>query len=200
MRYFLSLFLSLSVSMPIYLLAQEEITVAEAESTAASEAEEEVDSSQLTSRSKSYDAEAIGELFDEQRAQNKRIAEEMVPHFNVDQLDVITLAPVETDPYHLRNFDQLLDKIDPQPRRRLQRLAELDPIAAADLQVSMRADERFFAGEDDATFDRNAGRTANVDVLTLTSAIGSAITKAKESRKKKSVMDDQEAIDVSAPE
>lgn len=143
---------------------------------------------------KSFDATTVQEMFDELGEQNAKAAAEIAPQFKADaieDMDVITLAPVTTDPYHIRNFDQLLEKLDPQPRKRLQRLAELDPAAAADLQVSIRSEERFFGGENDAGFDSDAGRTANVDFRRVGSTISDAVKKAKDSMRKKQATDDQ---------
>ena len=145
---------------------------------------------------KLYDAESVEELFQEYQAENERRTEQMAPHLNSDGLEIIELAPVQVDPYHVRNFDLLLEKIDPQPRRRLERLAELDPVAAAELQVSMRAEERFFAGENEATYDQNAGRPASVDFRKIGQSVSSALARARNAVREKKMTDDQDSLPV----
>lgn len=140
---------------------------------------------------KIFDAATVGELFSELKAENEKRAAEEAPHMNPEDLEVIELAPLEVEPFDQYKFRILAEKIDPQPRRRLARLAELDPAAAADLQVTMRAEERFFAGEEDATYDANAGRVAEVDFRKASAAAVAAMQKASKSLKTKSVTDDQ---------
>lgn len=160
---------------------------AKAAEAAEAEASEAVD---IPVGTKAFDADTVGELFQEYQAENKRRAEEMAPHMNSENLEVIELAPVNVDPYEIRNMDLLLQKLDPQPRRRLQRLAELDPKAAADLQVSMRSEERFFAGELDPG-DADAGRTANVDFRKVGESMATAIEKAKAALRENKATDNQ---------
>ena len=162
--------------------------------------EKATDQGENSADTTAFDSKTLEALFQQQQEENKRNAAELAPHMNADDLDMVVLAPVETEAFHIRNFDALLEELDPQPEQRMQRLAELDQKAAWDLQDSIRADERFFAGEDDLTFDRNAGRVATFGAGTLTSAISSTISKAKESRKKKSMMDDQKTIDLAPQE
>lgn len=126
---------------------------------------------------KAFDAKEVAEIYAKTKRENERRARAEAPHLNMDHLEMVELAPFEVQANSLRNYDALLDKIDPQPRRRLQRLAELDPEAAFDLQVSMRSEERFFAGEADNTFDSNIGRTADFDAIALTKKIANAIKK-----------------------
>ncbi|EDY81593.1 hypothetical protein VDG1235_1211 [Verrucomicrobiia bacterium DG1235] len=140
---------------------------------------------------KSFDAETVNELFAEYKEENKRRAEEMAPHMNMDNLEVIELGPINAQAYEVRNLDLLIDRLDPQPRRRLQRLAELDPAAAADLQVTTRSAERFFAGEGDIGKDMNAGSTANVDFRQVGKSVSEALQKAKAAMREKKVTDDQ---------
>ncbi|MBK1880714.1 hypothetical protein [Pelagicoccus mobilis] len=139
---------------------------------------------------KSFDAESVNELFKEYEAENKRRAEEF-SHMNSDHLEVIELGPINAQAYEVRNLDLLIDKLDPQPRRRLQRLAELDPVAAANIQVTARSEERFFGGENDYGTDMNAGSTANVDFRKAGKAITSAFEKAKAAMREKKATDDQ---------
>lgn len=124
---------------------------------------------------KAFDAKEVAEIYAKTKRENERRARAEAPHLNMDHLEMVELAPFEVQANGLRDYDALLEKIDPQPRRRLQRLAELDPAAAFDLQVNMRAEERFFAGESDNTFDSNIGRTADFDAIALTKKIAKAI-------------------------
>lgn len=146
--------------------------------------------SEVSVGTKIYDAATVGELFQAYDEKNKRRAAEMAPHLNYDALDVIELAPVQVEANRIEKLRELSEKIDPQPLRRLQRLSELDPAAAADLRVTMRSEERFFAGEHDAISDMNAGRTANFDLGKVADALSAALKQAKTGPKK--VTDDQQ--------
>lgn len=143
---------------------------------------------------KSFDAATVNELFEELKDENERRAEQMAPHLNADSMEVIELSAREVPAYEVNNLDLLLEKLDPQPRRRLERLAELDPAAAADLQVSIRSEERFFAGEGDYINDANAGSTANVDFRKVGESVSSAIKKARAALREKKATDDQADI------
>jgi len=150
--------------------------------------------SEVSAGTKIYDAATVGELFQAYDEKNKRRAAEMAPHLNYDALDVIELAPVQVEANHIEKLRELSEKIDPQPLRRLQRLAELDPAAAADLRVTMRSEERFFAGEHDAIFDANVGRTANFDLGKVTDTLSAALKRAKPTAPSKKVTDDQQKM------
>lgn len=145
---------------------------------------------------KAFDADTVNELFSEYKAENERRAEQEAPHLNFENLEVIELAPVNAQAYEVRNLDDLIDRIDPQPRRRLERLAELDPQAAADIRVTARSEERFFAGENDPVSDMNAGSTANVDFRKVGESVSAVLEKAKGAMRKKKVTDDQAALPV----
>ena len=143
---------------------------------------------------KSFDAETVNELFAEYKAENERRAAAQVPHMNFDHLEVIELGPINAQAYEVRNLDVLIDRLDPQPRKRLARLAELDPVAAADIRVTARSEERFFAGENDYGSDMNAGSTANVDFRKVGQSLSSALEKAKKAFREKKATDDQAPV------
>lgn len=140
---------------------------------------------------KSFDAATVNELFATYKAENERIAEEFAPHMNFDHLEVIELGAVNAQAYEINNLDLLIDRLDPQPRRRLARLAELDPVAAANIRVTARSEERFFAGENDYGNDSNAGSTANVDFRKVGKSLSDALKKAKSTMREKKATDDQ---------
>lgn len=140
---------------------------------------------------KLYDADTVNELFSEYEEENKRRAEMMAPHMNTDNLEVIELGPVNAQAYEVTNLNLLVERLDPQPRRRLARLAELDPRAAADIRVTARSEERFFAGESDFGQDMNSGSTANVDFREVGKSVSSALSKAKAAMREKKATDDQ---------
>lgn len=140
---------------------------------------------------KSFDADTVNELFQTYKAENERVAEELAPHMNFDNLEVIELGAVNAQAYEVRNLDLLIDRLDPQPRRRLARLAELDPVAAANIRVTARSEERFFAGENDYGTDMNAGSTANVDFRKVGQSLNEALQKAKSAMREKKATDDQ---------
>src|SRR5690606_649829 len=137
------------------------------------------DAPRIQSGTKAFDAKEVAELYAKTKRENERRIQAEAPHLNMDHLDTVELAPFEVQAFALRDYDALLDKIDPQPRRRLERLSELDPEAAFDLQVSMRAEERFFAGEGDPQFDSNVGRSADFDAIKITKMIAESIKKEK---------------------
>lgn len=143
---------------------------------------------------KLFDAATVGELFETYQAENERLAKERAAQLNSGELQIIELAPLEVGPYDLHKFKELAERIDPRPQQRLARLAELDPKAAADLRVTMRAEERFFAGEDDATIDANAGRTADVDFRKATVAAVNAAQRVSKAMQGKKVTDDQPSV------
>lgn len=163
----------------------EEATVVPAKAETAAE---------LSVGTKLYDAATVDELFKKHGAENKRQAEALAPHMSLGSDQVFELRAVNVEANQLRNMRALADKIDPQPLRRLQRLAELDPAAAADIRVTMRANENFMAGADDAGMDMNAGRTANVDALKAVSALNDAVKRARKAARAKKVTDNQKAL------
>lgn len=139
---------------------------------------------------KLFDADTVNELFEEFKAENQRRAEELAPHMNSDSLEVFELRAVNAQAYEVNNLDLLIERLDPQPRRRLQRLAELDPVAAANIQVTARSEERFFGGENDYG-DRNAGSTANIDFRKAGKALTDALAKVKKATRERKATDDQ---------
>lgn len=159
-----------------------------------SEAEEAPVEDSVEVGTKAFDAETVNELFSEYQAENQRRAEELAPHMNSDELEVIELGPINAQAYEVRNLDLLIERLDPQPRRRLERLAELDPVAAANIRVTARAEERFFGGENDFDSDMNAGSTANIDFRKVGQSLSTALAKAKESVREKKVTDDQAPV------
>lgn len=140
---------------------------------------------------KSFDADTVKELFDEYKEENERRAKELAPHMNSDSLEVFELGPINAQAYEVRNLDLLIERLDPKPRKRLQRLAELDPVAAANLQVSARSEERFFGGENDYGSDMNAGSTANLDLRKAGKALNQALEKVKKATRERKATDDQ---------
>lgn len=143
---------------------------------------------------KAFDAETVNELFAEYQAENEKAATDLAPHMNFDNLEVIELGAVRAQAYEVKNLDLLIEQLDPQPRRRLQRLAELDPVAAANIRVTARSEERFFGGENDYGTDMNAGSTANIDFREVGKSLGNAINKAKAAMREKKATDDQQAL------
>ncbi len=143
---------------------------------------------------KSFDADTVNELFETYKAENERVAEEFAPHMNFDHLEVIELGAVNAQAYEVNNLDLLIERLDPQPRRRLARLAELDPVAAANIRVTARSEERFFGGEHDYGTDMNAGSTANVDFRKVGDSLNEALKKAKSALRKKKATDDQAPV------
>ncbi len=143
---------------------------------------------------KAFDADTVNELFETYKAENQRIAEDIAPHMNFDNLEVIDLGTINSQAYEVGNLDELIDRLDPQPRRRLARLAELDPVAAANIQVTARAEERFFAGENDFGTDMNAGSTANIDFRKVGASLNEAVKKAKAAMREKKATDDQAPV------
>ncbi len=188
------LFVSLFSATALFAQEEEVSPLVESET----EVEQEAAPAEVaTVGTKSFDAETVNELFKEYEAENERVAEELAPHMNFDNLEVIELGPVNAQAYEVRNLDMLIDKLDPQPRRRLARLAELDPVAAANIRVTARAEERFFSGEDDYANDMNAGSTANIDFREVGSALSDALKKAKASMREKKATDDQAEVPTS---
>ncbi len=153
------------------------------------------DAPDLSVGTKAFDAASVEELFETYKAENERRARQREVAILIgDDTNVIDMGTIQADPYHIRNFDQLVESIDPKPRRRLQRLAELDPVAAANIQVTRRAEERFFAGEQDPGVDPNVGRTANVDFREVGSSIANALERAKKAMAGKKATDDQQEL------
>lgn len=142
------------------------------------------------SGTKAFDAETVNELFEEYKAENERRAEELAPHMNADSLEVFELGAINAQAYEVRNLDLLIEKLDPKPRRRLQRLAELDPVAAANIQVTARSEERFFGGENDYD-DMGGGSTANIDFRKAGKALSEALAKVKQATRERKATDDQ---------
>ncbi len=146
---------------------------------------------------KLFDAATVGELFETYQAENERLASERAAMVSAGDTPIIELAPVEVGPFDAHKFREMAERIDPRPQQRLARLAELDPKAAAELRVTMRAEERFFAGEDDATRDANAGRTADVDFRKATIAAVNAAQRVSKAIQGKKVTDDQPEVPAS---
>lgn len=126
------------------------------ESQSAASGEETAPQARVSAGTKSFDAASIEDLYQEYKLKNEKLAKESAPHLSDDdRLDLVVLKAVNVEANSSQDYQKLLERIDPQPRRRLEIMKEFDPVAARDMQVALRSEERFFSGED--AFKTGAG-------------------------------------------
>ena len=97
-------------------------------------------------------------------------------HLNGEELDLVTLKTLDVGGTDIQLQRDLVERLDPKPRRRLQRIAEFDPEAAYDMMVTTRNDQEFISGQ----YDRRAtagdpGRSANFSGNQLYTAFEKAV-------------------------
>lgn len=132
--------------------AEDSVGVSDGNSSQAPAPEQAVGKKELSGISRgtaSYDAETIRELYQQYEQQNKRKAEAMPDHLNTEDMELVEFKPIVAEGYRIRNEDQLMQKLDPQPQNRIRRLASLDPELANEILVASRNDQAFMRGEND---------------------------------------------------
>lgn len=135
-----------------------------------------------------FDETEIKKLYKNSKSQNEKLNEGLPAHLNPEEMDLVTLKTLNVGGADLKLQRDLVEALDPQPRRRLQRIAEIDPDAAHEMMVTMRNDHEFMTGRyDRASSSGDPGRQADFTGATLGKAIENAIgalQKATGSKKK----------------
>ncbi len=135
-----------------------------------------------------FDETEIKKLYKDSKSQNEKLNEGLPAHLNPEEMDLVTLKTLNVGGADLKLQRDLVEALDPQPRRRLQRIAEIDPDAAHEMMVTMRNDHEFMTGRyDRASSSGDPGRQADFTGATLGKAIENAISalqKATGSKKK----------------
>ncbi len=101
-----------------------------------------------------FDEAEIKKLYKDYKTKNDKLIEDLPAHINGEELDLVTLKPLSVDGVNVELQRDLVEFLDPKPRRRLQRIMDIDPDAAHEMMVTMRNDQEFMSG----TYD--PGRTA----------------------------------------
>ncbi|MEC7906256.1 MAG: hypothetical protein VYC82_03440 [Verrucomicrobiota bacterium] len=127
-------------------------------------------------RTSVFDETEIRKLYKEAKTQNDKLNEGLPAHLNGEELDLVTLKTLDVGGTDIQLQRDLVERLDPKPRRRLQRIAEFDPEAAYDMMVTTRNDQEFMSGQ----YDRPAtagdtGRPANFSGNQLYTAFERAV-------------------------
>jgi len=134
-----------------------------------------IDSAKLR-RTSVFDATEIRKLYKEAKTQNDKLNEGLPAHLNAEELDLVTLKTLDVGGADIQLQRDLVERLDPKPRRRLQRIAEFDPEAAYDMMVTTRNDQEFMSGQyDRRTTAGDAGRSANFSGSQMQTAIVKAM-------------------------
>jgi len=155
-------------------------------SNAPAQAAPEREQPRITTGTSYYDAETLNELYrelQEKEKQRRRQRErELPPHMAAqagEDSEIVELRPYQVESDRLRDQDELLEKLDPKPRKRLARIAEFDKQAAYDIQVAERNRQEFMAGAYDPGVPDGAGRPVTYSVGQLASALQAAVKAAE---------------------
>ena len=134
-----------------------------------------IDSAKLR-RTSVFDETEIRKLYKEAKTQNDKLNEGLPAHLNGEELDLVTLKTLDVGGTDVQLQRDLVERLDPKPRRRLQRIAEFDPEAAYDMMVTTRNDQEFMSGQyDRRTTAGDTGRPANFSGNQLYSAFEKAV-------------------------
>lgn len=133
----------------------------------------------IVSGTKIYDAQTIRDLYRDLKAQNEKRAEDLPPHLSSENMDLVELKPFQVEGDDLSNYKALVEKLQPKERPRLARLAEFDPKAAYDIQVTARNQDEFFGGRYDQARAAGAGSTADFNQTQLSDALGATMKKLR---------------------
>ncbi len=134
---------------------------------------------QIVTGTKIYDAQTIRDLYRELKAQNEKLAEDLPPHLNAENMDLVELKPFQVEGSYTGNYNALVERLEPKERPRLTRLAEFDPKSAYDLQVTSRNQDEFFGGQYDRGRTAGAGSTADFSGAQLSDALGATMKKIR---------------------
>lgn len=127
-------------------------------------------------RTSVFDETEIRKLYKEAKTQNDKLNEGLPAHLNAEELDLVTLKTLDVGGTDIQLQRDLVERLDPKPRRRLQRIAEFDPEAAYDMMVTTRNDQEFMSGQyDRRTTAGDPGRSANFSGSQLQTAFEKAV-------------------------
>lgn len=165
---------------------------AAAESVEEKKTEVSVDAVKIR-RTTVYDEEEIKRLYKDYKAHNEKMNEALPAHLNSEEMELVTLKPLNVEGLNLNEQRELMERIEPRPRRRLQRIADIDPDAAHEMMVTMRNDAAFMSGEFDRRISAgDPGRTADLTATQMVGALDKAfeaLGKALVKKKKKAAED-----------
>ncbi len=123
-----------------------------------------------------FDEAEIKRLYKEAKAQNDKLSEGLPAHLNPDEMDVVTLKTLNVGGDDLKLNRDLIEVLDPKPRRRLARIADIDPDAAHEMMVTMRNDQEFMSGRyDRASSSGDPGRQADFTAAKLGKALENSL-------------------------
>lgn len=148
------------------------------------------------SRTTVFDETEIKKLYKESKAQNEKMNEGLPAHLNSEEMELVTLKTLNVGGDELKLQRDLMEVLDPKPRRRLERIADLDPDAANEMLVTMRNDQEFMSGQyDRPTIAGDPGRPANFTAGQIAGAFDKLISSLQSSRaKRQKEQKEQEAL------
>jgi len=146
------------------------------------------------SRTTVFDETEIKKLYRESKAQNEKMNEGLPAHLNAEEMELVTLKALDVGGDDLQLQRDLMERLDPKPRRRLQRIAELDPEAANEMLVTMRNDQEFMSGQYDRPIAAgDPGRTADFTGSQIAGAFDKLINALQSSRAKRQKVQEAQA-------
>ena len=138
------------------------------------------------SRTTIFDETEIKKLYKESKAQNEKMNEGLPAHLNSEEMELVTLKTLNVGGDDIKLQRELMEVLDPKPRRRLERIADLDPDAAHEMMVTMRNDQEFMSGQYDRPVSAgDPGRSANFNAGQIAGAFDKLISSLKSSRAKR---------------
>ena len=138
------------------------------------------------SRTTIFDETEIKRLYKESKAQNEKMNEGLPAHLNSEEMELVTLKTLNVGGDDIKLQRELMEVLDPKPRRRLERIADLDPDAAHEMMVTMRNDQEFMSGHYDRPVSAgDPGRPANFNAGQIAGAFDKLISSLQSSRAKR---------------
>lgn len=164
------------------------------EQTSANEAKPVSVENAKISRTTVFDETEIKKLYKESKAQNEKMNEGLPAHLNAEEMELVTLKTLNVGGADLKLQRDLMETLDPKPRRRLQRIAELDPDAANEMLVTMRNDQEFMSGQYDRPIAAgDPGRTADFTGSQIAGAFDKLVNALQSSRAKRQKVEEAQA-------
>lgn len=138
------------------------------------------------SRTTVFDEVAIKKLYKDSKAQNEKMSEGLPAHLNSEEMELVTLKTLNVGGDDLKLQRDLMERLDPKPRRRLERIADIDPDAANEMMVTMRNDQEFMSGQYDRPVAAgDPGRPANFTGSQIAGAFDKLINALQGSKAKR---------------
>ncbi len=176
-------------------MAADEPRIGEIEIEAKDEKKPEVSVDEVKiQRTTVFDEAEIKKLYKKHKARNDEMNDALPAHLNGEDMELVTLKTLNVEANNSRTQRALMERLDPRPRQRLERIAAIDPDAAHEMMVTMRNDEAFMSGANDRRrIAGDPGRSAYFNGTQLAGIFDRALTAISSNRGKKKKKEKEES-------